>query len=70
MKEESLFHKALAQSTPEGRSAFLDRACAGDLKLRSAVEQLLVAHEQSGDFLSPVLTVSPESDDNSDTSRR
>ncbi len=66
MKEESLFHEALALPTPEGRSAFLDRACAGDLKLRSAVEQLLAAHEQSGDFLSPVLTVSPDSADNSD----
>lgn len=68
MKEESLFHEALAQSSFQERLAFLDRACAGDPILRAAVDQLLAAHEQSGDFLAPVLTVSSESDGNQDFS--
>ena len=68
MQEESLFHEALAFSAPEERSAFLDRACSGNAKLRSAVEQLLVAHEQSGEFLSPIRTMAPEFDGNSDFS--
>ena len=68
MKEESLFHEALAFSSPDVRSAFLDRACAGDGKLRSAVEQLLAAHDQSGEFLSPIRTIAAESDGSSDFS--
>jgi tetratricopeptide (TPR) repeat protein len=51
MNEESLFHEALARSTPEERAAFLDAACAGQPELRAAVESLLAAHEQPGAFL-------------------
>lgn len=29
MNEETLYHEALAKATPGERSAFLDRACAG-----------------------------------------
>ena len=55
MNEESLFHEALARSTPQERSAFLEAACSGEPELRLAVEALLAAHEQSGEFLaSPV----------------
>src|SRR5438094_6435802 len=53
MNEETLFHEALARSTPQERAAFLAEACAGQPELRAAVEALLAAHEQSGDFLSP-----------------
>src|SRR5689334_4467512 len=53
MNEESLFHEALARPTPEERAAFLDAACASRPELRAAVESLLAAHEQSGDFLCP-----------------
>src|SRR5262245_1790893 len=65
MNEESLFHEALARSTPAERAAFLDSACADNSTLRVAVEQLLAAHDQSGDFLLPVATVAPESTDGS-----
>ncbi|HEY4594858.1 MAG TPA: serine/threonine-protein kinase, partial [Thermoanaerobaculia bacterium] len=34
-----------------GRKAFLDEACAGDAELRTAVERLLLADEQSDTFL-------------------
>jgi tetratricopeptide (TPR) repeat protein len=53
MNEETLFHEALARSTPQERAAFLARACAGQPELRAAVEALLAAHEQPGDFLCP-----------------
>ena len=53
MNEETLFHEALARATPAERAAFLAEACAGRPELRSAVEALLAAHEQSGEFLGP-----------------
>jgi tetratricopeptide (TPR) repeat protein len=53
MQEESLFHEALARSSLRERAAFLDRKCAKNAVLRAAVEALLSAHEQSGEFLSP-----------------
>src|SRR3954453_10594334 len=37
---ETLFQQA-ADLVPEGRGAFLDEQCAGDLDLRAAVEELL-----------------------------
>src|SRR5438105_4722378 len=40
------------------RSAYLDRACAGDPALRAQVEQLLKAHQEPGRFMerpAPVL---------------
>src|SRR5687768_7046435 len=45
-------HFASALELPkEERAAYLDRSCATDPSLRSAVEQLLRAHADSGDFL-------------------
>jgi hypothetical protein len=48
---EALFSEALALSTPEERSAFLDKACGSDRELRQCVERLLRAHEEAGSFL-------------------
>jgi WD40 repeat protein/tRNA A-37 threonylcarbamoyl transferase component Bud32 len=48
MNEESLFAAALEFTDPAERQAFLDRACAGDARLRRRVEELLAA-----DALSP-----------------
>jgi tetratricopeptide (TPR) repeat protein len=62
MNEESLFHEALARSTPQERAAFLDEACAGQPELRAAVEGLLAAHEQSGEFLCPPAVVANETE--------
>jgi len=45
-----LFYAALERA-PEGREAFLDRACRQDLDLRRQVEQLLLNEEQAGSFL-------------------
>ena len=44
-----LFAEAVALSTDE-RSAYLDRACAGDARLREEVTSLLAAHAPSGEF--------------------
>src|SRR5436190_1093936 len=55
MNEESLFHEALALSSVEERSAFLDRACAGQPNMRAAVDSLLNAHLQDGSFLSGIV---------------
>src|SRR5262245_65701694 len=51
MTERSIFLAALEYDDPSERSAYLDRACAGEPALRAGVEQLLTAHEQSGSFL-------------------
>lgn len=50
MTEETLFHEALAKPLPE-RAAFLEQACIGQPQLRAAVEELLAAHEASGNLL-------------------
>jgi eukaryotic-like serine/threonine-protein kinase len=47
---DGIFHSALDLS-PELRAAFLDEACVSDPDLRSEVESLISAHEQSGDFI-------------------
>jgi eukaryotic-like serine/threonine-protein kinase len=47
---DGIFHSALDQS-PELRAAFLDEACANDPELRTEIESLISAHEQSGDFI-------------------
>jgi hypothetical protein len=47
---EELFGEAL-ELPPEGRSAFLDRACGHDPKLRRLVEQLLMEDARAGSFL-------------------
>ena len=46
---KKLFHEALDQS-PEGRSAFLDQACARDATLRGEVEALLSCERDAGGF--------------------
>src|SRR5215468_7744587 len=47
---EELFHEAIARP-PSEREAFLFEACSSDPKMRSAVESLISAHEESGGFL-------------------
>src|SRR5262245_23938083 len=44
--EKSIFLAALDQQSPGERAAYLDRACAGDGRLRAAVEELLAAHQR------------------------
>ena len=44
-KIKTLFHEAAALSADE-RVALLDRACAGDHRLRTEVEALLASHEE------------------------
>jgi serine/threonine protein kinase/Flp pilus assembly protein TadD len=51
MNERSLFLAVLDIEDPSERSAYLDRACAGDPALRAQVEQLLKAHQASGLFM-------------------
>ena len=36
---------------PDGRAAFLDWACGGDVELRRRVDELLAAHFKTGAFL-------------------
>jgi serine/threonine protein kinase/tetratricopeptide (TPR) repeat protein len=43
--------QAAVQRDPTERSAFLDQPCGGDAALRTAVESLLAAGEDAGDFL-------------------
>jgi tetratricopeptide (TPR) repeat protein len=51
MTERSIFLAALEIDDAVERSAYLDRACAGDPALRSQVEQLLMAHQGPGRFM-------------------
>ena len=51
MTEQTVLLAALEITGPAERSAYLDRACAGDGPLRRQVEALLAAHERSGEFL-------------------
>ncbi|WP_435019984.1 WD40 repeat domain-containing serine/threonine protein kinase [Tundrisphaera sp. TA3] len=51
---EAAFTAALRLADPDEREAFLDRACRGDATLRDAVDRLLAAHADLGDFLDPV----------------
>jgi WD40 repeat protein len=51
MNEESLFAAALDKPIAAERWAFLDEACAGDVRLRQRVEQLLAAHERARGIL-------------------
>src|SRR3954463_8343990 len=55
MIEETIFENALEQTSPAGRAAYLEAACAGDPELRRRIEALLRAHERSGDLLDPPL---------------
>ena len=47
---DGIFHAALDRP-PELRAAFLDETCANDPDLRTEIESLISAHEQSGDFI-------------------
>jgi hypothetical protein len=59
-RDVAIFTEALRLPIGE-RAAFLDRACAGDEKLRREVEALLSAHRRVGNFLEkpPVETGPP-----------
>ena len=48
MNEHSILLAVLEIDDPAERSAYLDRACAGDSTLRGQVEQLLKSHQESG----------------------
>lgn len=50
MSEQTIFLAALEYSGPE-RTAYLDQACAGNQALRRQVDELLAAHDRSGEFL-------------------
>src|SRR5262249_53770092 len=50
MTERSIFLAVLEIADSAERSAYLDRACAGDPALRSQVAQLLKAHQDPGPF--------------------
>lgn len=51
MNEKTIFLAALELSDPLERSAYLNKACAGDTVLLQKVQSLLASHEKSGDFL-------------------
>jgi len=58
MAEESkdikvIFSEAIVRENPEERKAYLDKACQGAQKLRSEIEELLVARAEASDFLEP-----------------
>jgi serine/threonine protein kinase len=53
MSERDLFIAAVQKDDLAERSAYLDRACAGDPALRERLEVLLRAHDQAGGFLQP-----------------
>jgi eukaryotic-like serine/threonine-protein kinase len=49
--ERTIFLEALEIADPAERSAYLEKACAGDAGLRTQVEALLAAHHAPGSFL-------------------
>src|SRR5438874_10332290 len=51
MSERSIFLAMLDIDDDAGRAAYLDKACAGDLALRSQVEQLVSLHAKLGTFM-------------------
>jgi WD40 repeat protein len=54
---EEIF-SAVRDLPPLKRTAFLERACAGDAELRQQADSLLAAHEQAGQFLQPTVALS------------
>ena len=50
---KSIFLAAIEEHTPEQWPSFLDKACAGDLRLRGEVEKLLRARSEMGTFHEP-----------------
>jgi WD40 repeat protein/serine/threonine protein kinase len=51
LPDETLFEGALKCRTPAERATYLDQACAEQPELRQKLEELLAAHDSSGDFL-------------------
>jgi len=51
MNERAIFIEASEHPTADGRSAYLDEACAGDPAARQRIESLLRSHEEAGTFL-------------------
>jgi formylglycine-generating enzyme required for sulfatase activity/serine/threonine protein kinase len=51
MTEEQVFLAALELGNPADRTAYLEKACCGDVEFRRQVEELLAAHFKSGEFL-------------------
>ncbi|HEY7311294.1 MAG TPA: protein kinase [Gemmataceae bacterium] len=51
MTEEQVFLAALELTGPADRTAYLDKACGGDVAFRRQVEELLTAHFKTGEFL-------------------
>jgi serine/threonine protein kinase len=51
MNERQIFEGAIEFRSPADRRAFLDKACGGDVALRSSVEALLAAHDAASQFL-------------------
>ncbi len=47
MNEESIFAAAIAISDQAERTAFLDRECVGNSKLRCELEELIACHRSS-----------------------
>ena len=47
----AIFSEALAQSSDEDRSNYLDKACGDDNELRGRLDDLLRAHQDAGHFL-------------------
>jgi serine/threonine protein kinase/Tfp pilus assembly protein PilF len=58
--EESIFAEALAIPAPGERAAYLDRACAGDARLRGNIDALLAAHRRAGGILDAPPPAGPE----------
>src|SRR5262245_63667267 len=48
---DSIFHAALGLGSSDQRAAYLDQACAGELRLRVEVEELLRAYPKVEQFL-------------------
>ena len=61
MNEREIFAQALDISDPKDRAEYLERVCVDRPKLRSDVEQLLLAHEQLGSFLNRGVATAEES---------
>src|SRR5262245_19689230 len=60
--EEAVFAEALEIADPKARAEFLDRACAGNARLRAGVESLLTAYN-AGSFLEvPALKLEKKSE--------
>ena len=55
LPDETLFENALKCRTPADRAAYLDQVCADRPELRQRLEELLAAHDRSGEFLEPTV---------------